>query len=216
MKHVIVLVAMVVTSLSCFGQAYEWKLKKEVDDIQVYFRKSPDSKINELKIETTVEASLSGIVTLLRDVPTYPSWVYKCEAAKRLTTLSDHEGIYYSEMNFPWPMANRDFIAYSHTQQDPVTKSIIIEARGRPEYIPEKEGLVRIPHIYVRWKITPTKPGEAKISYFLQSDPGGSIPPWIINMAIDQGPTNSIKNLREMLSNEKYQNAQLSFIQELD
>lgn len=211
-----VLVVLVATSLSGYSQAYEWKLKKEVDDIQVYFRKSPDSKINELRIETTVEASLSGIVTLLRDVPTYPFWVYKCVTSERLISLSEHEGIYYSEMNFPWPMSNRDFVAHSLTHQNPITKTITIEADGRPDYIPEKKGLVRIPHLQVRWEITPIKPGEAKIAYFLQSDPGGSIPAWIINMAIDQGPTNSFKSLREMLIKEKYQTAQLSFIQELD
>lgn len=216
MKHIIVLVALLVTTLSCFCQAYEWKLKKEIDNIQVYFRKSPDSKINELKVETTVEASLSAIVTLMRDVPSFSTWVYKCASSELIKVPSDHESIYYCEMDFPWPMSNRDFIARSKARQNPETKAIIIESVGIPDYMPEKDGLVRIPHLKVKWEITPIEPGKATVAYNLQSDPGGSIPAWLINMVIDQGPTLTIKKLQDMLSMEKYRNAQLSFIQELD
>lgn len=215
MKHAIVLVVLAATSWSSYSQAYEWKLKKEIDGIQVFFRKSPDSKINELRIETTVEASLSAIVTLMRDVPSFTNWIFKCVASERLYTPSDQESIYYGEMDFPWPMSNRDFIAHSRVSQDENTKTVVILSEGLPGYIPEKKGLIRMPLLKVKWEITPIQDGKVRIAYNLQSDPGGSIPPWLINMAIDQGPTNSIKRLQNMLYKEKYKNAQLSFIQEV-
>lgn len=216
MKHAFVLVALTAFFVSGYSQAYEWKLKKEVDNIQVYFRKSPDSKINELRIETTVEASLSSIVTLMRDVPSFKNWIYKCVESKRLHTPSPHESIYYGEMDFPWPLSNRDFIAHSQVSQNPETKAVIITSKGLPGYVPEKPGLIRMPHLDVKWEITPIGAGVVHVAYNLQSDPGGSIPAWLINMAIDQGPTNSIQQIQEMLSKDKYRDAQLSFIQEFD
>ncbi|MBK8922208.1 MAG: hypothetical protein IPM81_12020 [Saprospirales bacterium] len=46
------------------------------------------------------------------------------------------------------------------------------------------------------------------------SDPGGNLPDWAINLAIDVGPRETIKRMREILKDPLYQNAKLAHIRE--
>lgn len=208
--------ALLVALTPAFSQINDWKLKKEVDDLKVYIRKSETSTIKEIKVQYVAEASLSNIVAVLRDVPAFHQWIYSCTEAKVLERKNDTEAIYYSKIDFPFPMSDRDFIANSKLTQNPETKEIVIIVRGNPTYLPAKEGLVRIPTLRINWHITPISLKKAIVEYHLVSDPGGWIPDWAVNMAIDKGPLNSIKNFKEMLTKEKYKSTKLAFIQETD
>lgn len=193
----------------------EWKLKKEVEDLQIYVRKSATSDIKEIKVRYLANASLSNIVAVLKDVSAFPEWIYSCAEARVLERVSDFETIYYSRIAFPFPMSDRDFIAKSKLWQDAKTKEVFIKVTGDYQYLPPKKDLVRLPKLVINWHIKPLTAHKAMVEYHLVSDPGGSIPDWATNMAVDKGPTNSMKNFKDMLSKSKYRSAKLSYIKEL-
>ncbi len=200
-----------------FGQKKaEWKLKKEVDDLKIYLRKSESSTIKEIKVTYIAEASLSNIIAVLRDVSAFPEWIYACTESQVLERLSDTETIYYSQIDFPFPMSDRDFIARSKLSQKPDTKEIFIKVTGEYDYLPPKKALVRLPKLLINWHITPISLKKVIVEYRLVSDPGGWIPDWAVNIALDKGPVNSMKKFKEMLTKEKYKSAKLAFIQETD
>jgi len=192
-----------------------WELKKEKKDIKVFVRDNPASPIKELKMKFTVEASMSAIVLLLQDVAAIPDWVYKCPEAYHLKKVSNSEEVYYNRMDFPWPLDDRDLIVRNRMVQNPITKVVRSESFNEPTYIPEKDGLVRIPKLHLWWEFTPRGNGVVDVEYFLSSDPGGMIPAWMINLAIDQGPTQTIKAFRKTLQDPKYRDARLDFISEV-
>lgn len=193
----------------------EWKLKKEVDDLQIFVRKSATSDLKEIKVRYIANASLSNIVAILKDVPAFTEWIFNCSEARVLERVSDTETIYYSRIAFPFPMSDRDFIAKSKLWQDVKTKEIFIKVTGDYHYLPVKKDLVRLPKLVINWHITPITSHKTIVEYHLVSAPGGSIPDWATNMAIDKGPTNSMKNFKDMLSKNKYRNAKLAYIKEL-
>ena len=199
------------------AQEHPWVLKKETDELKVYHRKSAVSKINEIRIEMTVQASLSNIVSVMRDVDAFKEWIYKSGESRRLDdNTQSSEGMLYSTINFPWPMQDRDYIGRVRLIQDPDSKVIRSKMIGDPDYLPEEKGMVRIRDLEVTWLITPLKTNEARIEYQLRADPGGNVPAWMINMAVDQGPIQTMKKFREMLLKEKYREARLRFIAEAD
>lgn len=215
MKYIIFLGLSLLLSNPAYTQkAGPWELKKEKKDIKVYVRDSPDSPIKQLKMKFTVEASMSAIVLLLQDVAAIPDWVYKCPEAYHLKKINATEEIYYNRMDFPWPLDDRDLIVKNTMKQDPITKVVRSESFNEPTYIPKKEGLIRIPKLHLWWEFTPRDNGLVEVEYFLSSDPGGLIPAWMINLAIDQGPTQTVKAFRKILKAPKYRDAQLDFISE--
>jgi len=196
------------------AQENKWKLQSETDGLKVYLRDFPNSNVKEVKIETVFDHSLSTIISVLKDIPAYPDWIYKCEGSSRLEASTQNSSLYYCEIDFPWPMSNRDFIARSKLRQDPATKRVYIDVKGIPDHVPPKDDIVRIEDLGIHYEFIPLKDGQVKMIYRLHSDPAGSIPPWLVNMVIENGPMNTVRGMRSMMQKDKYRNAQLSYLEE--
>ncbi len=195
-----------------FPPPEEWTLKYEKSGVEVYTRAPADSDINEIKAIVEVEASRSTVMAVLRDISAFPEWVYQCKEARLLEAVSPTEGYYYSELAFPWPLKNRDFVAHSVVQYLPDSGVVLTEVRGMPDRIPRKKDLVRMPVLRVRWKLTPLSKGRTRVEYFLKTDPGGAIPAFLINMAIDRGPLKSMQRFQKMLERPEYREAEVEFL----
>ncbi|MCB0558573.1 MAG: START domain-containing protein [Lewinellaceae bacterium] len=212
--NILIVTTLLFAGLSLSAQPGEWKLKKEADGLKVYLRDAENSNIKEVKIEAIFDASLSSIITVLKDVPAYPDWIYKCAKSERMEPGTNTSSVYYCEVDFPWPLSDRDFVAKSALRQDPGTKNVYIDVKSAPAYLPEKDGLVRIATLNIQYEFIPLSENEVKMNYRLHSDPGGALPAWLVNMAVDNGPVNTIKGMREMLKQDKYKRAKLAFLME--
>lgn len=206
----------IITLLCClrisgFGQD-GWELKKEEEGLKVYTKAYPDSKFKAIRVDLDLQATLSQIVALLMDVNTGAEWVYATKTSVLLKQVSPSELVYYSEIKLPWPMSNRDFIAQLKVTQDVKTKIVTIDGPVVPDYVPVKEGIVRVKRSVGKWVITPEGPHRVKIVYTLRMDPGGDLPAWLFNLFVTKGPTESFRNLQEQLKKPVYANARLSYI----
>lgn len=192
-----------------------WELKRDKGGIKVYVRDSPDSKIKELKFTTKVEASLSTIAAVLTHVEGFDDWVYASVDSKTIKKASDTEVYYYTEIDFPWPFENRDLVLHSKFWQDAKTLAIHSQTTSAHWMEDNKKGLVRITKADLKWSFTPLGNGIVKVDYYLNSDPGGNIPAWMVNLAADQGPLQTMVKFKEMLEKEKYKNQKLAFVHEM-
>ncbi len=205
--------AILLLSYYGYGQS-EWKLKTEKEGIAIYTRMPPDSKYKEVKVVCTVTSTLSQLVAVILDVNAGAEWLYSTKSAVLLKQVSPSELYYYSEVNVPWPVSNRDFIAHLKVVQDPNTKVVTVYGPTVPNYIPPKKDIVRVARSEGRWTITPVSPSQVKIEYSLQVDPGGSIPVWLTNLFATKGPYESFKNLKAHLRKPAYANVHLDFIKD--
>jgi hypothetical protein len=189
-----------------------WALKNEKEGVKVYYKNS--SNIQEIKLITSINSSMSGMVQLFSEVDLYPKWGYKIIEARLLHRVSPTEMYYYSKIDFPWPMSDRDIIMHSKMTQDPVSKKIVAISVAMPDYLPVNKDVVRIRNANTNWTIFPGTNGWLYSEYYIHSDPGGSIPTWLINLAIDVGPRETIKSIRNILKDPKYQRVKLTYIKE--
>lgn len=189
-----------------------WVFKNEKEGVKVYYRKTSD--VYELKLITSLKVSLSGLVTLLSEVDNYPKWGYKVAESKELKKVSEWELYYYSRLDFPWPLDDRDIVIHSKMVQDPVTKRITATSVADAGFLPAQKGVVRMTNAHTTWTIFPGQGGWVYVEYYIYSDPGGSLPDWLINMALDVGPRETIKNIRSFVQQEKYQNAKLAHLKD--
>ncbi|HVU58403.1 MAG TPA: START domain-containing protein [Puia sp.] len=192
----------------------EWTLKKEENGIKVYSKSSEHSKYNELRVEMTLQASLSSVAALVLDIGNYPNWSFNTKQTSILRTVSASELYFYSEIHSPWPASNRDLAIHLAVAQDPNNKVMTIHAEELPNYIPVKDGLVRVPMSDEIWTVTPAGNGSIKIDYRITLDPGAGTPAWLINMFSVKGPFETFSHVREQLKIAKYSNAKLSFIKD--
>ncbi|HTH81361.1 MAG TPA: START domain-containing protein [Mucilaginibacter sp.] len=192
----------------------DWKLKNEKDGIKVYVGAVPDSKFKAIKVDCELNTTLSQLVKVLLDVKTCPEWVDHTKSCTLIKQVSPSELYYYSEINIPWPAQNRDFVAHLKVHQNPETKVVTVDGPAVDGFVPEKDGIVRVHSSKGLWILTPVKKGWVKVVYTLQTDPGGAIPAWLVNMLVASGPMKSFQALKLQLKKPGYQHTELSFIKD--
>lgn len=190
----------------------EWKLRDEKDGIKIYMRSVAGSDIKALKVSFSIQATMSQMTAVILDVATTDEWVYSTRSCTLLKQISPQEVVYYSEINVPWPASNRDFIARIRVKQDPVTRIVTVDSFNEPDYVPEKDGVVRVPHADGKWIIKPVAPSQLQVEYMLHVDPGGAVPAWLINLFATKGPFESFRNMREHIRKPAYQRVHIPFV----
>ncbi len=190
----------------------DWKLKSDKDGISIFTRTFPDSKFKAIKVEVDLDATLSQLVAVILDVNTGAEWVYSTKSSVLLKQVSPSEVYYYSEVNIPWPAANRDFIAELRAVQDSHSRVVTIYGPTFPDYMPVKKDIVRVRRSEGKWVISPIAVRKIRVEYTLRVDPGGDIPAWLVNMFATKGPYESFKKLKDQLRKPAYVNARLPFI----
>lgn len=198
-----------------YGQT-DWELKTEKEGIKVYTRTFPDSKFKAIRVELDLEASMSQLVAVLMDVNTATDWVYATKSSVLIKQFSPSDLVYYSEVRLPWPMSNRDFIARLKAKQDARTKVVTIDGPTVSDYVPVKDGIVRVTKSEGNWVLTPAGPHRIKVQYTLRTDPGGDLPAWLFNLFVTRGPMESFENLKQQLKKPAYVHARLPYIVDQD
>jgi len=192
-----------------------WDLKKDTDGVKVYTRAYKGSNIEEFKAEVTVHSNLSAVLTLIDKVSEYPKWMYKCTYAERLLKISESSGYTYSVLHESWPVTDRDVCSFYKVTQDPSTKTITVTITGAKDYIPEKDGRVRIPSINGCWLLIPLAKGVTKVVYQVHSESGGYVPATVVNLFITDMPYHSLLNLKKIVESPLYPQTVMEDVEEL-
>ncbi len=188
----------------------QWKLVQDKDGVKVFLEPVPGSKIMQFKGVTTINSSLDSILAVLYDAAACPKWVHNCRQATRLRDIGFYEAYIYQIINFPFPVKDRDLILHSVMTQDPETKEVTIELSSAPDYIADTDN-VRIKESTGYYFLKPLPDGNVDVTWQHYTDPGGGVPKWIVNSLLTATPFRTLKNLKEIVREEKYQKARLRY-----
>jgi len=211
-KLLLTALLLVLKLIPTFGQS-DWKLKSEKEGIKIYTSVMPGSNVRAIKAEAEFNATASQLVALIMDVNTSPDWVYHVKSCILIKRVSPSELYYYSEVNLPWPVANRDFVAHLAVSQNPDTKVVTIDGPAVTGIVPEKEGIVRVNDSKGKWVITPLGPDQIKVEYSIHVDPGGALPSWLVNSFATDGPVKIFRNIKLQLQKPVYKKTYLAFVE---
>lgn len=185
----------------CNSQSNDCDLRKDSDGIKVYVCKSGHEKFKSLRAEFLLEnTSMDQLLAFLFDVPDYPNWQYNMASAEMLSKLSEDEMMYRSEIDAPWPLEDRELIINFKVIRDARPDQIRIAIHNMLSDRPIPEGLIRVPFFSATYSITVVNGTSLNVIYHLKIDPGGSVPPWLVNIAMAEGPYISFKNLKKRIS----------------
>jgi len=162
-----------------------------------------------------VEATLSQIVTILKDAENHHNWVFLSKSAKIVDVTDDFNWKYYSYTDVPWPASNRDYYTNAILKQNDIDYTVTISSKAIPDFAPKLNDCVRIQYIESLWTLNPIGNGSVFIKFELAIDPGGNIPAWIVNLAVTKGPFSTMNGLIKELNKNYNNNIKLDYIKEL-
>ncbi len=194
--------AMFVLPLNGFAQdnngQRNWELAVQQDGITVYTSEVEGSSMKATKSVLTIDVSKDKVAKALRDVESQHEWMATIIESRMLEKISKNEFYAYYVADAPWPVSQRDIISHYNVKEKP-SGEILFDIEGAPDYIDEKEDIVRIKKATSSWRLIPREGNTVKVIYRYHADPGGSIPSWLANQAVTDTPFQTVKNLRERL-----------------
>lgn len=183
------------------GQS-DWTITKNSNGVIVYTKTNPSTGLKDSKVKTTLKTTADKVLTRIQDVSSHPQWMDRIKESKLLKKISDSDYVVYYHVVAPWPVSDRDVVSHYKVRKLENGK-IEIVVTAEPDYIPQKEDLVRIPMAHTIWTLTPNPDGTISLEYFNQADPGGSLPDWAVNMAASDQPFNTMTMLKKLVEGGK-------------
>jgi hypothetical protein len=186
-------------SQALFAEEHPWKLRINEDGITVHTRRVEGSPILQFKADMIVDAPLDKVVSFFEDDKIIPQWFHQCTRAEVLETNGPDEKVMYFIIHLPWPVSERDSIFRRTRSIDQSTGSVTYFASALPERLPVAKGKIRVQALDSTWKFTPLEEGRTGVYFDQHSDPGGFIPPFIVNKLVVDLPFNTFRNMRKMI-----------------
>lgn len=190
-----------------------WELQKEKDGIKVYTSEVEGSDIRAYKAEAVMEGKLSSFVAALRDVDNFTE-LFESMKSSEIIESTDTLLIHYSQTNAPWPVKDRDGVYQLSFSQHHGTKAVRIRIKVLNNIKPLDDDYVRLEQAEGYWLLYPLDQNHVEVTYQMHAEPGGSLPAWVINAFIVDGPLDDMANLRERVKLDIYQNQKYDFLVE--
>lgn len=185
------------------SQAPEWVLSKNANGITLYTASDPAYAVKGVKAELEFDAKLPQLIATVMDVDRYSSWVYQCKESKLLKRISKQELIYYHVTEAPWPVDDRDLVSRFSMKKNNQNE-VEITSGNIDNYLSPQPGYVRVKRTNAYWKFTQLPNGKVHAEYRLFLDPGGSVPAWIMNLFITNGPYETFLNMKKRVNDPRY------------
>ena len=196
----IILLFLCISTLTLSAQTEaKWELKSQKEGITIYSRELPNSNLKELKMTSTAKSSTAAFIKILEVIQTNPDWLDGDFEVKRIKMNAEGIPINHTKIDFPFPVSDRDLVSSAQVITDEQTGVVTVRSEAVSGILKDQSGYVRMPSFLSRWILTPQANGMLDIEYFLQSDPGGSIPAWVTNMLSSVGPFRTFKAIKENL-----------------
>jgi ribosome-associated toxin RatA of RatAB toxin-antitoxin module len=192
-KFIFILTAL----FALYGTAQEqWELEKNSNGIKVYTKPVKGYDIKEFKAYTYIKASPEKLLSIINDADKFSQWIDKVEESKLIKKPASNVFIVYLTLGMPIGVSDRDMVLRNEVKKLKGGGYKINVTSAWKQY-PEQDDYVRIKKAYGYWLIKPEK-GTTKIEYRFFSDPAGSLPTWIVNMFLVDGPYKTLTNLKKM------------------
>jgi hypothetical protein len=199
LKFIVLIFFVLAFTAPVYAAEYPWQLKTTAEGISVYTRKVDGSAILEFKATMTVDAPLSKIIPIFEDTKGLMSWYYQCIHSELVKNENPQDKIQYIVLRLPWPVAERDCVFRSSKSTDEKNSSISYSIHALPDFLPIKKDKIRVPMINAIWRFTSLPGGKTEIYFQQHSNPGGSLPAFIVNGLTVDTPFNSLKALRQLI-----------------
>ncbi|NQY11360.1 MAG: hypothetical protein HRT71_17825 [Flavobacteriales bacterium] len=185
--------------MPCLLVAQEWELARDNDGVKIYTKDSEASSFKAFKLITIIKCSDLAIpYGILKDIEKIPDWVQDVESIEVVKTLGPDHTIEYHKIGVPWPFSDRDMvIETSFVFDGDISFRKIL--KQKLNFLDEKEDYVRIKLLEGYWLFEKINDNELRLTYEIIADPSGSLPSWVVNLFIVDGPFDTVTNLKKII-----------------
>lgn len=184
-----------------------WEAVGQDDGISIFARDRPGSDVHEMKAQGMIDAPPAAVWKALRDYDHYTQTMPYTEKAQIVAKQDDGKVLwFYSVINAPM-VSRRDYVIkisddtdYKNGKGEMKVSWTAASDKGPPP----QDGIVRVTINDGYWDLQPVANGaKTYATYYLYTDPGGSVPKWIVNKANGTAVPNVFRAIKKVVAGEK-------------
>lgn len=198
----------------------DWiEIPHEDKSIRTYNRSIPGSKYKEFRGEVVIKTSMASIIALFDDISACKQWLYECVSAQKIEVVDFSERFIYQVNNVHLFANVRDYIVHSKMVENPSNNNISIFIQARPDFcidsdLPQcqsinQSGYIRVTRLIGKYELQKIDKGNIKVIWTQHIEPAGHLPNFITNYLLDNIPYQTLKNMRNLVTRDKYRSAKL-------
>src|SRR6266699_6832860 len=170
------------------GQNADWKAVKQSNGVVIYSRPHGGSNLKEVKAVGEIDATAETVHKVIDDVEAYMSFMpYTAEC--RVIERKGDSILTYQRVS-PKIVSDRDYTLRIQKKSWPVENGLAYLNRWEPanENGPaEKPGVFRVKLCDGSWLLEPTSEGKTLATYFVFTDSGINVLPFLANTISETG-----------------------------
>jgi carbon monoxide dehydrogenase subunit G len=178
-----------------------WTQVMQNEQTTVWQREVAGSRVKEIKAAGTVDAPPAAVFAVLRDFEHYADIMpYTTKETKVLETSADGKNVwYYTVVDAP-VVSKRDHTLKVTIEKvaengDGVYRISWVSGNDHPKAPAARDGYVRLTNTKGSWDLKPYGNGQTHVAYYVNTDPGGSLPAFVV----DKANTQAVPKLFESL-----------------
>ena len=177
------------------------EVAKKTDDLTVYARERKGTKVREMRAVGVIPAPPQKVWKAIRDYDAYTETMPYTEVSRVISREGGDKVIYlYSVINAPL-VDRRDYAIRLVDESKWKDGQGYLRVTWKPanDKAPEKpDNVVRVEINEGYWHLEPADGGKkTKATYYVYTDPGGSVPQWIANRANGTAVPNVFEHVRK-------------------
>ena len=173
----------------------KWEFVSEKDGLKLYERDHEGSAIKEVKAVVTYQGTIQEAVDIMFDRLKHPE-IFKYIEFSDVLKKNDKCDWSYNRLSVP-VATNRDYYVKScRVDNKDGSVSITWVPFDDPKY-PVTDKYVRVADNKGFYKFTQVEPDKIRVDYYIYSDPGGSLPVFVKNIASRQAVTDTLWTLHK-------------------
>jgi len=142
---------------------------------------------------------LGKLLYVIEDSVHWKEWIENFDSGRVLERKSPFHKVFYQSFDSPFPVKDRDIVYEARTTRETDGNKVIIAMRSVFHPKAPKTVGVRVDLKYTRYEITPLSDGHLQVVLETSSDPGGSLPGFLVNWAQRDYPLKLFKGLRRQV-----------------
>ena len=176
-----------------------WVLEIEKEGIRVYTQLNGSSPYKQIKVTTTINASVEEVMEILMTFSHYKTWMKDVTESHLINKDSSTYYVFTLE-DASWPMQDRYQVSKINVEQS--ASASTVRFKSIPNYIEKRTDAIQIKQYEGYWALSSRPNRQCTLEYVLIQNPGGHVPPWLANFNAVENPYNSVVNLRRMAEEE--------------
>jgi hypothetical protein len=184
---------------------YRWELADTEDGCQLSTSKVAGMDYFAARSTCVVTANIEVVGRVLRDIESYPEWMFDCSDTKMLKVVDREKDVYvFWFRQHISLLSDRDMVLKSEVPVHDENRRVIEAFSSGDSVYDSGKGYVRMPSFNSEWVLEKIDERQTRVTFMIDPDLGGSLPLGIANSTIKKTPFKSIQGLKKMVDLPKY------------